>query len=517
MATRRSFANAIVFLISSLCASVSAAELGHTPKLKVSIIPRKTASAHDRASEVVQRTPDFALWDTNQKLTPSGAGHMFIVEKTDGNRWLLSDLNEGLRGWVLAGTVVPLAEAEAFFSQQIKANSKSAFAFLMRGVVRYENDDLDHAVADLDEALKVDPKYVPALIERAYLWQWRNQLDEAVADVSKAIELDPRNSYAFVERGVFEYSRKEYDKALRDFQSAIDMGSQTAVIYIARGMILLNKHDPNKALAELKRAQEIDPRHPDGYAAIASMFMMQGKTDKALKVLDQAVEIDPQCADSRGNRAVILLALGKYDKALDDLDELLRVAPNSARAQRERAWILATCPDAKVRNGEQAVASATKACELTEWKEPQSLATLAAACSEARDFDGAVKWQQKAVELLSDKNPDKHEYRALLDRYKAKKPYRRLGLLEEMGIPDPPSDGRSKAMALQAMESIRGKDSVHVAQSETAYLCALHGGRMFACALARPTCPAVRNCNVRPSQEIEQHTGSCVGVRAESS
>ena len=198
---------------------------------------RKTAQRPDRASEVVQRTPDFALWDTNKKLTPSGAGHMFIVEKTDGNRWLLSDLNEGLRGWVLAGTVVPLAEAEAFFSQQIKVNPKSAFAFLMRGVVRYENDDLDHAVADLDQGAQLDPKYVPALIERAYLWQWRNQLDEAVADVSKAIELDPRNSYAFVERGVFEYNRKEYDKALRDFQSAIDLGSQTAVIYIARGMI----------------------------------------------------------------------------------------------------------------------------------------------------------------------------------------------------------------------------------------------------------------------------------------
>jgi tetratricopeptide (TPR) repeat protein len=437
MAKRRWFPNAAVLFVFGVCASVTASELGHSPNLKTSIIPRKAASAHDRASEVVQRTPDFALWDRDKKLTPAGAGHMFIVEKIAGNRWLLSDLNEGLRGWVVPGTVVPLAGAEAFFSQQIKVNPKGAFAFLMRGVARYENDELDRAVADLDEALKLDPKYVPALIERAYLWQWRNHLDEAIADVSKAIELDPRNSYAFVERGVFEYSKKEYDKALRDFQSAIDLGSQTAVIYITRGMIFLNKHDPDKALVELKRAHEIDPRHPDVYAAIASMFLLQRKTDKALKVLDQAVEIDPRCADSRGNRAVVFLALGKYDRALDDLDELLRIAPNSARAQRERAWILATCPDAKVRNGELAIASASKACELTAWNEPKSLATLAAACSEAGDFDGALKWQQKALDLLPDKNPDKREYRGLLDRYKAKKPYHRLGLLEEMGIPIP--------------------------------------------------------------------------------
>ena len=129
--------------------------------------------------------------------------------------------------------------------------------------------------------------------------------------------------------------------------------------------------------------------------------------------------------------------MGKYDKALDDLDEVLRVAPNSARAQRERAWILATCPDAKVRNGEQAVLSASKACELTGWSEPHTLAILAAACSEVADFPGALKWQQKALDLLPDKSPDKRVYHGLLDRYKAKKPYHRLKLLQELGLPDP--------------------------------------------------------------------------------
>jgi serine/threonine-protein kinase len=129
--------------------------------------------------------------------------------------------------------------------------------------------------------------------------------------------------------------------------------------------------------------------------------------------------------------------MGKYEKALDDLDEVLRVAPDSARALRERAWILATCPDPKIRNGDQAVAAAAKACELTGWKELSTLTTLAAACSEAGDFDGAVKWQQKSIDLLGDKSPDKHEYQKLLDRYKAKKPYHRLKLLQELGLPDP--------------------------------------------------------------------------------
>ena len=63
--------------------------------------------------------------------------------------------------------------------------------------------------------------------------------------------------------------------------------------------------------------------------------------------------------------------------------------------------------------------------------------TLAAACSETGDFDGAVQWQEKAVELLGAKNPEKSNYRRLLDRYKARKPYHHVSLFEEMGLLSP--------------------------------------------------------------------------------
>ena len=42
---------------------------------------------------------------------------------------------------------------------------------------------------------------------------------------------------------------------------------------------------------------------------------------------------------------------------------------------------------------------ATRACELSEWKEATHLGTLAAAYAEMGEFDKAVEWQEKANNL----------------------------------------------------------------------------------------------------------------------
>ena len=50
--------------------------------------------------------------------------------------------------------------------------------------------------------------------------------------------------------------------------------------------------------------------------------------------------------------------------------------------------------------------SATKACELTHWHEAHDLGGLAAVYAETGNVAAALKWQSKAIELMTgdDKN-----------------------------------------------------------------------------------------------------------------
>jgi tetratricopeptide (TPR) repeat protein len=114
----------------------------------------------------------------------------------------------------------------------------------------------------------------------------------------------------------------------------------------------------------------------------------------------------------------------EYDKAIADYDKAIELDPKYAWAYRNLAWILATCPNGKHRDGRQAVASATRACELTDWKGAEDLDALAAAYAETGDFEAAVKWQEKALELLAkDDVQARKGYSARLALYQARKAY----------------------------------------------------------------------------------------------
>ena len=86
------------------------------------------------------------------------------------------------------------------------------------------------------------------------------------------------------------------------------------------------------------------------------------------------------------------------------------------------AWHWATHPAAAVRDGPKAIENAIKACELSNWQEPQYVDTLAAAYAEVGDFASAIEWQKKAIDLLTEEPRPRSDFEGRLKLYESGQP-----------------------------------------------------------------------------------------------
>jgi tetratricopeptide (TPR) repeat protein len=143
----------------------------------------------------------------------------------------------------------------------------------------------------------------------------------------------------------------------------------------------------------------------------------------AIKEFTEAIRLDPQDDGAFNNRGFAYAEKKEYAKAIADYQEAIRLAPDDPMSHTSLAWILATCPDAGLRDGKRAVKLATRACELAGWKDANDLENLAAAHAECGRFAEAVKWQARAIELGTGLL-DADEAEERLDLYKDRKPFR---------------------------------------------------------------------------------------------
>ena len=119
-----------------------------------------------------------------------------------------------------------------------------------------------------------------------------------------------------------------------------------------------------------------------------------------------------------------LLATGEYEAALQELNAALESNPESDFLHNNKAWLLATCPVAEVRSGQEALVHATKACELTEYNNYMYVDTLAAAYAEAGDFEQAVQFQMSAVELTPQNIPGRDSIVQRVKLFESKRAFR---------------------------------------------------------------------------------------------
>ena len=226
-------------------------------------------------------------------------------------------------------------------------------------------------------------------MNRGKVWDEAGEHQKAVADYSETVRINPNFPFGYSGRGLAWHKQGEHDKAIADFTEALRIDPKLAVAYVSRGIAWHSK----------------------------------GEQDRALADYDEAIRLDPaSAAFAFGNRGRILSHRGRHERAIADLKAALALNLEDPQIYNSLAWLLATCPDARLRDGKGAVEYATKACELDQWNDAGDLDTLASAYAESGDFDAAFKWQQKAVAMSSGTQLTDRQSR--LDLYVARKAYR---------------------------------------------------------------------------------------------
>lgn len=152
----------------------------------------------------------------------------------------------------------------------------------------------------------------------------------------------------------------------------------------------------------------------------------RGKYPQALVEINKAIALCPDSEDFTERRGWIHEQLGKYDLAKADYEQAIRLGGGNnpgSESVNNLAWILATAPDAEIRDAARAVELALSACKMSRWKDTSHLGTLAAAYANNGQFEEAISWQEKALARAKAKAA-KAELRAGLELYRAGQPYR---------------------------------------------------------------------------------------------
>ena len=182
------------------------------------------------------------------------------------------------------------------------------------------------------------------------------------------------------------------------------------------------KHD--FAILDYGRALKINPKYAEAYNYRGNAYRRKSEWKLALADYNEAIKVNPKEGRYYRNRANTHRDLRDYSSALADYNEASRLDPKDAGAIDGAAWVLATAPDAKLRDAKRAIALATKACEMTQWKKGSYVDTLAAAYAEDGNFAEAVRRQEQALADAEFEKSEGTSARARLKAYRERRPIR---------------------------------------------------------------------------------------------
>lgn len=196
-------------------------------------------------------------------------------------------------------------------------------------------------------------------------------------------------------------------------------------IHFRLGMFYSNQGQNSKAMEHLQKTIEMKPNFIPAYITVSKLYVIQKEFDKAVMCLEKPLIAAPNSPDIHYSLGHIYLLNQQPDKTILHWKKGIELKPDSVLIMYNLARLLSTYHNAQFRDPEEAIRLARRCCELTEYKDPVLLDTLAGAMASSNRFAEAIAFAEKAL-LITRSAGDKELTEKILchlNLYKTNQPY----------------------------------------------------------------------------------------------
>ena len=252
----------------------------------------------------------------------------------------------------------------------------------------------------------------------------QGKMDEGGGHFRAALQINPGYDDALNNLGRFLAEQGKRDEARTQLEVLLRRNPRHAGAHRNLGNVLLAEGGILDGVAQYALARQLQPDNAATPEDLAAALTRRAGSPGALPYLSQALDLLPT-AEMRAQVAGAWSGQGKPQAAILGYRAALALQPQSPELLNNLAWILATCPEANLRDGAEAVRLGERACDLTRFRRTLMVGTLAAAYAEARRFAEAVSTAQKARALAAESGDEAlvGKNQELLQLYRAGRPY----------------------------------------------------------------------------------------------
>jgi tetratricopeptide (TPR) repeat protein len=296
-----------------------------------------------------------------------------------------------------------------YFTYHINDHPNMFEAYYLRGLAKYNLDDLSGAEYDFTRAIACIPEFPRLYMVRGVVRSENYKFKQALNDFNTAIELDSMYVDGYFYRSLNYISLHEYTSALNDVNKVIKLDSSYTNIFLLRGAVYAQLDYYPEAILDFNKSLDNDPKNDRTYIERGSAYAQLDIIDLAMADFDSALAIDTLNAYAYFQRGLVKMRKMDYEGALDDLNRVLEISPENELALFNRALIKSN----KQSEGE----AIDDFIHILNQNPDNMLVFYNMGISLARtgNFEGAIRSLNSAIELYPD-YADAWYQRALVKR-----------------------------------------------------------------------------------------------------